>query len=123
MYSMSRRVSSTPLRSALLITKTSAISIRPALLACTLSPQPGFTTTTVVSALPAISTSTWPDADGLDQDRPLPDGVEQADGFRRRQRQAAEVASRRHRADEDARVGGVVLHAHPVTEDRAAREG
>ena len=58
--SRSRRVSSTPLRSALLITKMSAISIRPALFACTESPQPGFTTTTVVSALPAISTSTWP---------------------------------------------------------------
>ena len=28
--------------------------------ACTPSPQPGFTTTTVVSAFPAISTSTWP---------------------------------------------------------------
>ena len=58
--SRSRRVSSTPLRSALLITNTSAISMRPALFACTESPQPGFTTTTVVSALPAISTSTWP---------------------------------------------------------------
>ena len=47
-----------PGRSALLMTKTSAISIRPALLACTPSPQPGLTTTTVVSAWPAISTST-----------------------------------------------------------------
>ena len=58
--SKSRRVSSAPLRSALLMTKMSAISMRPALFACTESPQPGFTTTTVVSALPAISTSTWP---------------------------------------------------------------
>ena len=39
--SRSRRVSSTPGRSALLITNTSAISISPALLACTLSPHPG----------------------------------------------------------------------------------
>ena len=58
--SRSRRVSSAPGRSALLITNTSAISIRPALLACTASPQPGLTTTTVVSAAPATSTSTWP---------------------------------------------------------------
>ena len=35
-----------------------AISMRPALLACTESPQPGLTTTTQVSALPATSTST-----------------------------------------------------------------
>ena len=49
-----------PFRSALLITKMSAISISPALLACTASPQPGLTTTTVVSAFPATSTSTWP---------------------------------------------------------------
>ena len=60
MRSRSRRVSSAPGRSALLITNTSAISSRPALLACTESPQPGFTTTTVVSAAPATSTSTWP---------------------------------------------------------------
>ena len=60
MPSRSRRVSSAPFRSALLMTKMSAISIRPALFACTLSPQPGLTTTTVVSALPAISTSTCP---------------------------------------------------------------
>ena len=84
----SRRVSSTPGRSALLIANTSATSIRPALAACTLSPQPGLTTTTVVSALPATSTSTcptptvsttiqrWPDASsrriasGVASDRP-----------------------------------------------------
>ena len=39
--SRSRRVSSTPLRSALLMTKTSAISISPALLACTRRPSRG----------------------------------------------------------------------------------
>ena len=60
MRSRSRPVSSVPGRSALLITNTSAISSRPALLAWTASPHPGFTTTTVVSAAPATSTSTWP---------------------------------------------------------------
>ena len=51
-------VSGVPGRSDLLTTNTSAISINPALFACTPSPQPGLTTTTVVSAAPAISTST-----------------------------------------------------------------
>ena len=49
---------STPPRSALLTTNTSPISSRPALLAWTASPHPGLTTTIVVSAAPAISTST-----------------------------------------------------------------
>ena len=56
----SRSVSSAPGRSALLSTNTSAISSRPALAACTASPQPGLITTIVVSAAPATSTSTWP---------------------------------------------------------------
>ena len=56
--SRSRAVSAAPSRSALLTTSTSAISSRPALLACTPSPHRGFTTTTVVSAAPATSTST-----------------------------------------------------------------
>src|SRR5690606_15381708 len=56
----SRAVSSAPGRSALLTTNTSATSMSPALLACTASPQPGLTTTIVVSACPATSTSTWP---------------------------------------------------------------
>ena len=58
--SRSLTVSCTPARSALFTTKMSAISSSPAFAACTSSPQPGFTTTTVVSAWPAISTSTWP---------------------------------------------------------------
>ena len=104
------------------MTNTSATSIRPALFACTLSPQPGLTTTTVVSALPATSTSTCPTPDGLDEDPAVPEGVEQADRLGRGERQPAEVAARRHRADEHAGVGGVVLHAHPVAEDGPAGE-
>ena len=50
------------------MTKTSAISISPALLACTASPQPGLTTTTVVSALPGDLDLDLADADGLDED-------------------------------------------------------
>ena len=60
MRSRSRAVSWAPGRSALLTTKTSAISISPALLAWTASPHPGLTTTSVVSAWPTTSTSTWP---------------------------------------------------------------
>ena len=62
------------------------------------------------------------DADGLDQDPPPADRVEQADRLGRGQRQAAEVATGGHRADEHAGVGGVVLHADPVAEDGAAGE-
>ena len=120
--SRSRRVSSTPGRSALLITNTSAISSRPALLACTASPQPGFTTTTVVSAAPATSTSTWPTPTVSTSTHRQPDGVEHPDRLGRGQRQPAEVAAGGHRADEHAGVEGVVLHADPVAEDGAAGE-
>ena len=60
MCSRSRRTSSAPGRSALLTTSTSATSSRPDLLACTASPMPGATITTVVSAVRVTSTSTWP---------------------------------------------------------------
>ena len=86
--SRSRRVSSTPGRSALLITNTSAISSRPALFACTASPQPGFTTTTVVSAAPAISTSTWPTPTVSIEDPRPADGVEDADRLEGGERRA-----------------------------------
>ena len=62
------------------------------------------------------------DADGLDEDPAVPEGVEQADRLRRGQGQPAEVAAGGHRADEHAGVGGVVLHADPVAEDRPAGE-
>ena len=52
----------------------------------------------------------------------LPVGVEQADRLRSGEGETSEVATRRHRTDEHARVGGVVLHPHPVAEDRAAGE-
>ena len=42
------------------MTKMSATSKSPALLACIASPQPGLVTTTVVSAADAMSTSIWP---------------------------------------------------------------
>ncbi len=60
MSSRSRRVSRAPGRSALLMTNRSAISRRPALFAWMASPQPGFTTTIVVSVAAATATSCWP---------------------------------------------------------------
>src|SRR5581483_10740370 len=47
-------------RSRLLTTSTSAISMIPAFIACTSSPDPGVSTTTVVSAIAATSTSSCP---------------------------------------------------------------
>ena len=51
---------SAPSRSALLTTKTSAISRMPALIAWMSSPRPGTSTTAVVSAARTMSTSSWP---------------------------------------------------------------
>jgi hypothetical protein len=60
MCRISRTVVSAPSRSALLTTNTSPTSRIPALAACTPSPIPGASRTTVVSASPAISTSLCP---------------------------------------------------------------
>ncbi len=57
---ISRTVSEAPSRSALLTTKMSAISRMPAFAACTASPIPGASSTSVVSAADAISTSDCP---------------------------------------------------------------
>ena len=60
MFRRSRTASSAPSRSALFTTKRSAISRIPAFDACTASPHPGWTTTSVVSAAVATSTSACP---------------------------------------------------------------
>ena len=120
--SRSRTVSGAPGRSALFTTNTSAISSSPALAACTASPQPGFTTTTVVSAWPAISTSTWPTPTVSTMIHGVPIASSTRDGLGCRDREPTEVTTGRHRADEHTRVGRVVLHADAVAEDRAAAE-
>lgn len=56
----SRRVALVSGRSALFTRSTSATSSTPAFAAWTESPMPGTTSTTVVSAAEAISTSAWP---------------------------------------------------------------
>ena len=88
-------------------TKTSAISIRPAFAAWTASPQPGFSTTRVVSHASVISTSAWPTPTVSMIDDVVADGIEDPDGLGRGQRQAPEMSSRRHGTDEHALVGGV----------------
>ena len=62
------------------------------------------------------------DADGLDQHDVEPGRVEHADRLGRGPRQPAEVAARGHRADEDPRVRGVILHPDAVAEQRPSGE-
>ena len=61
-----------------------------------------------------------PDADGLDEHVVLARGVQQQRQVGGGARQAAGHAARRHRADEDAGIGVVLLHADAVAQDRAA---
>ena len=111
--SRSRRASRTPGRSALLITKTSATSSRPALLACMESPQPGVTTTTVVSAAEAISTSICPTPTVSTITTAHPGRAEQADGVGDGQGQPAQVPPGGHGADEHGRVERVLAACAP----------
>ena len=53
-------IRSAPERSALFTTNTSAISMRPAFIACTASPASGTSVTTTVSATRITSSSVWP---------------------------------------------------------------
>ena len=59
----------------------------------------------------------------LDQDRLETRGVKGPDHLRAGRGQAAEVSPGGHRPDEDVAVGGVILHADAVTEQRPAGEG
>ena len=61
-------------------------------------------------------------ADGLDEHDVAAGRVEHPQRLGRAPRESTEVATRGHRADVDARVERVVLHPHPVAEQRAARE-
>ena len=89
-------------------------------MACTSSPISGACTTRVVSAMAATSTSLWPVPTVSRKTSGKPHGVEDGGGRHRRRRQTADVAAGRHGSDEDVRVAGVLLHPHPIAEDRAA---
>ncbi len=62
------------------------------------------------------------DADRLDDDDGDARRAEKTNGVGDRQRQPAEVPSRRHGTDEDRRIEGVTAHPHTVAEDGAAAE-
>ena len=62
-------------------------------------------------------------ADRLEEDDVLARGVEQEQRLQRRFRQAARVAARAHRADEDAGVEEMIGEPDPVAEQRPLREG
>ena len=94
----------------------------PALSACTSSPVPGTSVDDRDVGGADDVHFVLADADGLDEDDVLAGGVEHERGVGGRAREAAEVAARRHAADEDAGVGDVRLHADAIAEDRAAGE-
>ena len=64
-----------------------------------------------------------PHADGLDDDQVEPRRLQDAHGLRRGERHAPQMPSGRHRPDEHIRVGGMLLHPDPVSEQRAAGVG
>ena len=115
-------VLSAPSRSALLTARMSAISSTPALIACTSSPMPGASTTMVVWAVLAMSTSAWPTP--TVSTKALKAGrIQHEDHVGRGLGQSAQAAARGHGADEDARIAAQVTHPHPVAQQRAAGEG
>ena len=94
----------------------------PAFNACTESPEPGISTSRTVSAIPITSTSLCPAPTVSSSDELLAGGVQQERGLQRRLGEAAEMAARPHRADEDTRVEEVVGEPDPVAEERALGE-
>ena len=99
------------------MTKTSAISMMPALMACTSSPMPGTSTTTVTSATSRHVHFVLSHADGFDDHahpaRPRDAAARQSAVALR---QAAQRAARGHGADEDSRIGVMGLHADAVAQ-------
>ncbi len=95
----------------------------PAFAAWIPSPMPGASSTIVVSAIAAISTSLWPTPTVSIRitSQPAASSTRSACGVA--QDRPAEMAARGHRADVDLAVERVVLHPHPVTEQGAAGEG
>ncbi len=75
-----------------------------------------------MSAIPAISTSDCPTPTVSTSTTSKPSRVQHPQRLRRRPGQSTQMTARRHRADEDPGVGRVVLHPHPVTQQRATGE-
>jgi hypothetical protein len=62
------------------------------------------------------------DTNGLDENPQATDRVEQSNCLWRRERKSTEVSARGHRANEHAGIGGVILHAHAIAQNRSTRE-
>ena len=86
------------------------------------SPMPGASRTSVVSARPAISTSDCPTPTVSTRITSHPAASSTRSACGAAPARPPEMAAAGHRPDVDALVGGVVLHAHPVTEQGAAGE-
>ena len=107
---------------ALFTTITSGISITPAFSACTESPEPGISASTIVSAWSMMSISACPTPTVSTKHVLLAGRVHQQHRLERRLRQPAERAAARHRADVDALVEEVLGEPDPVAEQRALGE-
>ena len=115
-------IASAPAWSALFRTSTSAISMRPAFRVWIASPDSGVSTTIVVSAVSATSSSDCPTPTVSMSVVSLPQASSSSASSLRAGREAAQAAPRRHAPDEDLAVRGVLAHADPVAQDRPARE-
>src|SRR4051794_20129011 len=119
----------------------SAISMIPALSACTSSPAPGTSVTMEMSAVRTISTSSCPTptvsmtttslpaasstsaASGLEAAAALAGGAEHRRRVGGGGGEPAEMAAGGHAADEHAGIGRMRLHPQPVAQHGAAAEG
>ena len=86
------------------------------------SPEPGISASTTVSAIESTPTSLCPVPTVSRKTTSLPAASSSEQRLQRRLGEAAEVAARAHRADEDVGVEEVVGEPDPVAEQRALRE-
>ncbi len=121
--SISATTRSTPSRSALFTTNTSAISMIPAFRAWTSSPEAGHEHHDAHVGGAHDLHLVLPHPHGLHEDHVLPGRGEHGDDVAGGGGEPAQMAARGHRADEDPGVEGVGLHADAVAEDRAPAVG
>ena len=87
---------------------------------CTSSPRPGTTSTSVHYRQPHHVDLVLAHAHRFDQHDLLAGGIQHQRRVGRGAREAAKESPRGHGANEDARIGGVPLHADAVAQHRAA---
>ena len=91
----------------------------PALMYCRLSPEPGWTHSTIGVGDHGDVGLRLADADGLD-DHPIVHRAHQHDRGQGLGRETAEPAARRHRAHEHTRILGIECEADAIAQQRAA---